>query len=472
MDRPDGGSIAAGEYQTVALAGSAAFLSKYGVAPTYELFDDGSNDGEAKMLGATSGSINGQGGLTDSGEVVILYYWDGATDLVTDLDYALWGDKAEAVDKTGVSIDGPDADSDPSPYRPDTAIADQDFIAAGAHASGDSWQRLDLSEGTETQVDGNGVGGDDETSEDLSATWCESTPTPGEAESCSAPPPPPPPSPTVFINEIHYDNSGSDTGEAVEIAGPAGTDLTNWTVALYNGSSSQRKVYDTIPLEGTIPDQTGDYGTLAFPRADIQNGSPDGLALLEDSGALLQFLCYEGTFVAASGPAAGEECTDIGLSEPGSTSVGFSLQLTGRGTTASEFSWEGPSPSSFGAVNSGQCFGDGPCGTGAASPDLVGIGEESLLAVTVDPGVNPPSEGLVVTCDLSTIGGSPSQNFYDDGSNGDSVAGDNVFSFKAIPTVDTAVSSNSFPCDISDDQSRSGSASINLDVIVPIGTVQ
>ena len=36
---------------------------------------------------------------------------------------------------------------------------------------------------------------------------------------------------TVFINELHYDNSGSDTGEAVEIAGPAGADLTGADLA-------------------------------------------------------------------------------------------------------------------------------------------------------------------------------------------------------------------------------------------------
>ena len=35
---------------------------------------------------------------------------------------------------------------------------------------------------------------------------------------------------TVFINELHYDNGGTDAGEAVEIAGPAGTDLTGWSV--------------------------------------------------------------------------------------------------------------------------------------------------------------------------------------------------------------------------------------------------
>lgn len=42
----------------------------------------------------------------------------------------------------------------------------------------------------------------------------------------------------VFINEIHYDNSGTDSGEPIEIAGPAGTDLTGWSVVLYNGNGS------------------------------------------------------------------------------------------------------------------------------------------------------------------------------------------------------------------------------------------
>ena len=41
---------------------------------------------------------------------------------------------------------------------------------------------------------------------------------------------------TVFINEIHYDNSGTDSGEAVEVAGPAGTKLSGGKLVLYNGS--------------------------------------------------------------------------------------------------------------------------------------------------------------------------------------------------------------------------------------------
>ena len=39
----------------------------------------------------------------------------------------------------------------------------------------------------------------------------------------------------AFINEIHYDNISKDTGEAIEVAGPAGTDLFGWALALYNG---------------------------------------------------------------------------------------------------------------------------------------------------------------------------------------------------------------------------------------------
>ena len=45
-----------------------------------------------------------------------------------------------------------------------------------------------------------------------------------------------PPAANVFINEINYDPAGTDTGEFVEVAGLAGTDLTGWTLVLYNGN--------------------------------------------------------------------------------------------------------------------------------------------------------------------------------------------------------------------------------------------
>jgi len=187
---PDGASIPAGAYQTLALAGSSDFNSEYGIDPDYELFeDDASADAIPDMREALPGSINNQGGLTNSGEVVVLFAWDGASDLVTDLDYVVWGNGEEAVDKTGVSIDGPDADADASSYLDDTAIASQEVVAGGAHASGNSFQRDDLSEGNEVKSGGNGAQGHDETSEDVSVTWCEAIVSPGQPSACNPPPP-------------------------------------------------------------------------------------------------------------------------------------------------------------------------------------------------------------------------------------------------------------------------------------------
>ena len=161
----------------------------------------------------------------------------------------------------------------------------------------------------------------------------------------------------VFINEIHYDNTGTDAGEAVEIAGPAGTDLAGWSIVLYNGSNGT--VYDTDVLNGVIPNQQGGYGTIvqAYPSNGIQNGSPDGIALIDPSSTVVQFLSYEGSFTAIGGPADGMLSTDIGVSENGSGAIGNSLQLTGSGTTYADFTWAGEQTNTFGTVNSGQTFG-------------------------------------------------------------------------------------------------------------------
>lgn len=161
---------------------------------------------------------------------------------------------------------------------------------------------------------------------------------------------------TVFINEIHYDNTGTDSGEAVEIAGPAGLDLSGWSLVLYNGNTGSS--YDTIALSGVIPDQDGGFGTLSFSVPGLQNGSPDGIALV-DNGTVVQLLSYEGAFTTNNGPAAGQQTQDIGVSEASSSPVGNSLQLTGSGTIYEDFTWASSSPNTFGAVNTDQSFGGG-----------------------------------------------------------------------------------------------------------------
>lgn len=210
---------------------------------------------------------------------------------------------------------------------------------------------------------------------------------------------------TIFINEIHYDNAGTDTDEGVEIAGPAGTDLTGWSVVLYNGSGGA--VYDTISLSGIIPAQQGGYGTLNFLRAGIQNGSPDGLALVNSSNTLVQFLCYEGTFTAVGGAANGQTCTDIGVSEDGTNAVNTSLQLQGSGTTYGNFTWSAPITQTRGSVNTGQTF------TGAAGGGITlsindvtkaeGNSGTTIFTFTVTLSVPAPAGG--VTFNITTQDG-------------------------------------------------------------------
>ncbi|MDT0556509.1 lamin tail domain-containing protein, partial [Patiriisocius hiemis] len=165
---------------------------------------------------------------------------------------------------------------------------------------------------------------------------------------------------SVFINEIHYDNSGGDLNEGVEIAGPAGTDLTGWALELYNGSNGD--LYNTVALSGVIDDEgASGYGALNFAIASIQNGGPDGIALIDAGSNVVQFLSYEGSFTADAdnggvAGAAGTTSTDIGVVESGATTSTQSLQLQGTGEEYTDFAWAADIAQSFGDINAGQTF--------------------------------------------------------------------------------------------------------------------
>src|SRR4051812_15239372 len=59
--------------------------------------------------------------------------------------------------------------------------------------------------------------------------------------------------PVVFINEIHYhDSNPSNAFDFVEIAGPAGTDLSSYRVYDYHPDG---QVSGSITLSGVIPNQ-------------------------------------------------------------------------------------------------------------------------------------------------------------------------------------------------------------------------
>jgi len=109
----------------------------------------------------------------------------------------------------------------------------------------------------------------------------------------------------------------------------------------------------------------------------------------------------------------------------------------------------------------------GPSGVGGANPATVNSGSATLLTVSVSPGTNPSSTGLSVTGDLTGIGGPQVQQFFDDGTNGDAVPDDDVFSLRAAIAANTSTGVKALPIAISDAQSRTSGTSIALTVGPP-----
>ncbi|HEX6360528.1 ExeM/NucH family extracellular endonuclease [Actinophytocola sp.] len=194
-----------------------------------------------------------------------------------------------------------------------------------------------------------------------------------------------------FLSEIHYDNVGTDTGEALEIEAPAGFDLTGWQLALYNGNGGG--VYTTTTLSGTVP--AAGVVVQTYPTDGLQNGVADGVALVRPDGTVDEFLSYEGPLTATGGPANGMTSTDIGVAETNSTPLGYSLQkLDGV--------WQAAAPNTFGTRNGGDPDPD-PVGCDALPvnrtiAEVQGTGDVSPLA-----GSTVTVEG-VVTADHRTGG--------------------------------------------------------------------
>lgn len=189
------------------------------------------------------------------------------------------------------------------------------------------------------------------------------------------------PAHAVFINEIHYDNAGGDVGEGVELAGIAGEDLSGWSLLFYNGNNGS--VYKNYALSGVFTDMQQGMGVLGFMVSGIQNGSADGLALVDGTNNVLQFLSYEGSLLATNGAAMGLTSSDIGIAESAASPVGDSLQLWGSGHDYGDFTWASAS-SSFAGINAQQQF--------LAPPQR-----------TISTAVPEPASGLLLLLGLSFL---------------------------------------------------------------------
>lgn len=159
---------------------------------------------------------------------------------------------------------------------------------------------------------------------------------------------------SLWINEFHYDNTGTDLNEFVEVAVPSNwTDLAAVRLTLYNGSDG--RTYGTAhPLSTFTAGESVD-GMTYYSKAisGLQNGAPDGLAL-DWNGELQDFVSYEGAFFGSAGPAAGALSVDVGFFEGDANPPGGSIGRTGEGRVAGDFQWASFVEASPGGINPGQ----------------------------------------------------------------------------------------------------------------------
>jgi hypothetical protein len=168
---PDGYVLPAGQFLVVSIAGSMPFFNEFGFYPHIELHGTGPAPRMRPVFGDIDGpnSIVGSGEqnpptLTNSSEIVVLYHWDGQSDLVTDIDVFMWGTgSSNFFSKTGVTVGG-------QTYQNETAVDDQEPYVTAA-SFGNSYHRTDMDETGQPGPPGNGVGGRDEMGEPLMSTW-------------------------------------------------------------------------------------------------------------------------------------------------------------------------------------------------------------------------------------------------------------------------------------------------------------
>ncbi len=251
-------------------------------------------------------------------------------------------------------------------------------------------------------------------------------------------------------------------------------DVTSWTVQY--GSSGGTTWTNRTTLSGIIQpghyyliqESAGSGGTVFLPTPDatgtISMSATAGKVALVSSTTALTGACPTGGSIVDFIGFGAANCSETNPT-PALTNTTAAIRNGGGAIDTdnnfADFSNGLPNPR-----NSSFPFS----AVGLATPGKIGLGETTLLTVVVTPGTEPASSGITVSCNLSIVGGSPTQTFYDDATNGDLFAGDNTFSYL---TTDTTPGTQSIVCSFADIEGRSGTTTISLTLltILPIGTV-
>jgi hypothetical protein len=300
----------------------------------------------------------------------------------------------------------------------------------------------------------------------------------------------------VVISQVYGGggNSGATyKNDFIELynRGAAPVDLTGWSVQFTGATAAfaATSSFDGSPLvtnlSGVI--QPGHYfliqeaaganlSATPLPSPDqvgtIAMGSTAGKVALVSNTTVLSGNCPNfGTngIIDFVGYAPTADCSETSPTAILSNTTAAIRKQNGCQDTDNnniDFSVGGPIPRNSSNANS--CAGGGALSaSGSANPTSVDPGGSTLLTVTVSPATTPPSTGITVTGDLTNIGGSATQQFYDDGTHGDVTAGDNIFSFFYTLPTNSSTGAKSINVNVSDAQARTAPTTITMSVAAP-----
>jgi hypothetical protein len=193
----------------------------------------------------------------------------------------------------------------------------------------------------------------------------------------------------LFINELDYDNVGTDSNEWVEIVGTTGTSLNGYELVMIDQNGVVQNTFDLTGASFTFSDETGtgwgffiigeldpgygvspDYTPAGWTQDEIQNGGTDSIQLRLTAGPVnVHFLDYEGDNPNTSS----DQISTAG----DSGAPASSLYLTGSGNSFSALTWDGTTGNGTpGALNVGQTLTVIP---EPATISFMGVGLAAML---------------------------------------------------------------------------------------------
>jgi Lamin Tail Domain len=260
--------------------------------------------------------------------------------------------------------------------------------------------------------------------------------------------------------------------------GAGAVNITGWSVQ-YASATGAFSASLTTALTGTIQPHSyylvqqaaGTGGGAALPTPDAtgtvnMSGTAGKVALVNTTTPITT--CTQASVVDLVGFGATASCFEGSGPTPAPSNTTAALRGSNgcdeSNNNATDFSAGAPNPRNSASPTFTCPVHTPPSGVGSTNPASVCPGSPVVLFLTVTPGANPPSTGINVTVDTTNIGGFGVEQMYNDGTHGDAVAGDNIWTTTSTVFV-SGPSTRSLACVLTDAQGGNGAATITVNVL-------